>query len=185
MFDFEYSLLPDSDRQFVRFLVHCLRYHPDQRVRYICAHHANPQHGERLTSALLARAGDPSEHPTVRGECLESLSTSWKPPWSRLDRKVHRVVAQCLRDSDPYIRFWACYCAACNRMIWLIPVLETMVEDAEPAAMGETVGFEAREAIKALTTGMGWEEGFPSQLPPARSYENLAVNPYVREERSI
>ena len=52
----------------------------------------------------------------------------------------------------------------------------TFMNDS-PAAMGETVGFEATEAIKELQFGNGWEAGFPSRLPPAKSYENLHIHP--------
>lgn len=177
MFDCDYPQIPDSP-QFVRFLIHCLRNHPDKRMRYICAHHARLKSNERLRSAIIARASDLGEHPTVRGECLESFTMNWSRPWSRTDRKAHRTVIKCLRDSDPYVRFWACYAAANNKMHWVIPILESMKDDDEPAAMGETVGFEATEAIKALRIGYAWEDGFPSGLPPATSWENLHFNPY-------
>lgn len=176
MFAHEYAKLPRS-AQFTRFLIHCLRHH-DKRIRCISAHHASTVRDCRLTSALVARARDPDEHPTVRGDCLESLKTNWSEPWSPTDRKVHRGVQRCLRDPDPYVRFWACYAAAGNRMHWLIPQLESMTDDEEPASMGETVGFEAREAVKALRTGEAWLNGFPSKLPPAKSYEDLHINPY-------
>lgn len=176
MFECGYSQLPRT-RQFTKFLVHCLG-HPDKRVRCVAAHHASTRRDTRLTSALVARATDPFEHPTIRGDCLESLKTSWARPWSPTDRKVHRAVARCLLDPDSYVRFWACYAAAGNRMCWLLPLLQTLTSDEEPGAMGETVGFEAREAIKDLQFGSGWADGFPSRLPPASSYEELFVNPY-------
>jgi len=138
--------------------------------------------GDRLLSALIRRAADRSEHPVVRGECLERMSfnNGWPGPKNRIDRKAHRAVIQCLRDPDPYVRFHACYAAAHLRMHRVIPLLEGLVTDREPAAMGETVGFEASEAIKELRRqGQGWQEGFKSGLPPARSFENLHVDPYA------
>lgn len=179
MFDCAYSEIPDSP-QFVRFLEHCLRKHPDKRIRYICAHHSNATMGSRLVSALIARAGDSREHPVVRGECLEQLSfnNGWPGPKNRIDRKAYRIVAQCLSDPDSYVRFHACYAAAHLRMHWVIPQLQALTVDESPAAMGVTVGFEATEAIKELRYGEGWRDGFPTSLPPASSYENLHINPY-------
>ena len=178
MFDCEYSRIPHQSPQFIRFLIYCLRNHHDKRMRCICAHHASLIRNKRLESALLARASDLREHPTVRGDCLESLKTNWWKHVSPNDRRARRVVLQCLRDADPYVRFWACYAVAKLRMHSAIPVLETMTGDLEPAAMGETVGFEATEAIKDLKYGTGWDNGFPSKLPPAKSFENLFINPY-------
>lgn len=135
--------------------------------------------GDRLLSALIRRAADRSEHTVVRGECLERLSFSWSGPKNQIARKAHRAVIQCLKDPDPYVRFHACYAAAYLRMHRAIPLLERLTADQEPAAMGETVGFEAAEAIKELRSpGQGWQEGFKSGLPPAKSFENLHVDPY-------
>lgn len=102
MFDCKYSEIPECP-QFVRFLVRCLRHHPDKRMRYICAHHAHANMGDRLLSALITRAADQREHPVVRGECLEHLSfnNGWPGPKNLNDRKAYRTVIQCLRDSDP------------------------------------------------------------------------------------
>lgn len=119
----------------------------------------------------------------MRGECLEHLAfnNGWPGRKNLTNRKAYRTVTQCLRDPDPYIRFHACYAAANLRMHWVIPILETLKDDQEPAAMGETVGFEATEAIKELHChGQGWRDGFPSGLPPAKSFENLHVNPYAK-----
>ena len=180
MFGCEYSQIPDSP-QFVRFLVHCLNHHADRRIRYICAHHACASMGDRLLSALVGRAADKTEHPVVRGECLEHLSfnNGWPGPKNKIALKAYRTVTQCLKDDDAYVRFHACYAAAHLRMDWSIPLLRELTNDSAPGAMGETVGFEATEAIKELRRhGQGWKDGFPSGLPPARSFENLHVNPY-------
>jgi len=67
-------------------------------------------------------------------------------------------------------------------MHWVIPILQALTDDEEPAAWGETVGFEAREAIKDLRFGNGWVDGFPSRLPWAKSFKNLIINPYEAQD---
>lgn len=180
MFEGNYVEILDRP-QFIRFLIHCLRHHPDKRMRYICAYHADATMGDRLLSALICRAADKSEHPTIRGQCLENLSfNNGRPgPKSRVHRKAFRTVLECLKDPQPYVRFRACYAVAHMRMHRAIPRLQALTVDEAPAAMGVTVGWEATEAIKELRERNGWEDWPESSLPPDPGYEDLRHNPYA------
>jgi hypothetical protein len=157
MFAPNYQEIPDTP-QFLRFLIQNLRQSRDPRMRYICAHHADQFDDPRLQSALCARAGDPSEHPVIRGQCLERLNLSSADPRQR--RKVRRTLLKCLRDPDPNVRFWACFKAP----PWTLPILIGLTKDNEVGDLGWTVGYEAGEAIKRIKGEPAWADNGPKRL---------------------
>ena len=154
---------------FGRWLAWRIRTSPDpvERYRSACLAWDTP----RLTNSLVRRARDPQEHFLVRGICLESLAraASWFTPKSRLDKKVHRVILESLRDPHSNVRFWACYAAAQMRILAARPLLRNLREDEGLSCMGWTVGYEATEALKAIDGQPAWDDDRlpgPCPYPP-------------------
>lgn len=154
----------ENNSSFDDCLVFWLSY-GNAKIRYVSAYYAGGK-SRKVGRALLRCAGDPQEHPLVRGQCLENLKSylSWHKPESAWDRRAYRVVLRCLKDRDPNVRFWACYVAGHNRIQKARKGLRKLRNDPNVSEMRWTVGYEAREALKSLCGKPAWED-FPTQLP--------------------
>jgi hypothetical protein len=121
-----------------------------------------------VTSAFIQGARDGQEHPLVRGICLEGLAgrANWFKPKNRLDRKIFRVVLDCLHDLDSNVRFWACFAASGMRLLSAKSILRNLMDDDELGDMGITVGYEAGEALKSIQGLPAWEGEPPRSESP-------------------
>lgn len=162
----DYQAIPVDDPQFCRFLVRGLRQKRDQKLRYLCAHHADACSGDQtIQTALIDRAADPNEHPVIRGQCLERID--FRPTNRRQAKRVRRLLLQCLRDPDANVRFWSCF----GPPAWTLPLLRQMTDDQGVGDLGWTVGYEAGEAIKRIQGQPAWDDDGPKRRP--HGYECL------------
>ena len=160
--NFDHQTPPTTGR-FERWLARMLRRDPDPGFRFGCAYFAGGCDSAQVTSGLIITARNQGEHHIVRARCLESLShkAGWHRPRTRQDRKVYKVVLDCLRDPHPNVRFWACYAAAGMHLLAAQSVLRGLGEDEGLGCMGWTVAYEAGEALKAIRDQPAWADDRP------------------------
>ncbi|HIB66166.1 MAG TPA: HEAT repeat domain-containing protein [Phycisphaerales bacterium] len=167
LLDFDYRNIPESGR-FERWIARGIRESLSPEGRFHCAHFGGACSRQVVTTALLQGAADTNEHPLVRGQCLESLTH--KPDWSRRasrrDKKIHRVVLDCLSDPDANVRFWACFAASGMKLKSAQHLLRQMTRDPELGDMGWTVGYEAQEALKSIQGKQAWQDEPPHRKSP-------------------
>ena len=157
-------------KQWIRFMIHCLKHHRDPRVRHRIACHAvaSADAGGKPLSALIRMASDPKEHPVLRGQALETLAWPARCATGRAARRARKTVLKCLRDPDGNVRFWACFAVSQMRIWEAIPILKGMLCDEAVSIMNWTVGYEAGEAIKELQGELAWED-----TPESRPHDYL------------
>jgi len=154
--------------RFERWVARGIREGSGPSVRFRFAQLAADCHGHWVTSALLAAASDESEHFLVRGRCLENLggrASDFRPRTYR-DRKIYKVIRDCLYHRHPNIRFWACFAAWGAQMRSAVARLRELKSDQGLGDMGWTVGYEATEALKSIQGKRAWEKEPPRRKSP-------------------
>ena len=146
--------------RFQRWVGRGIRNGTSPSTRFRFAQLSSDCPSKRVTSALLAAARDESEHFLVRGRCIESLAArgSWGKPKNRLDRKIYKVVLECLGHAHPNIRYWACFAASALDTGSLRHMLRGLMNDRSLGDTGWTVGYEAGEALKSIQGLPAWEQ---------------------------
>lgn len=168
MLEFYHRDVPEGLGRYDRWAAWGIRHGADPFTRYRFACFSGIYSRQCLVTALIAGARDPQEHYLVRGMCLESLAhqAQGDPPISYRDKKVCRVVLECLNDPHPNVRFWACFAAGELRLRAAKSALRSLKGDQGLGDMGWTVDYEAGEALKAIRGEPAWEEHPPQAECP-------------------
>lgn len=141
-------------------------HHKDARVRFEALWVLMGVDLDRSLYEFLTMAADLHEHPRVRGLAIEGLKeslrgTSRKASWVR---RALKLVERLLSDSEPEVRWWACYFASHlpsgnsingHRYLYrsnlpLLEPLRRLLGDTTPAGLGWSINTEARDAIANL-----------------------------------
>lgn len=153
------------------------RRHSDPWHRLGLVHKLSVMEDERFEILRTLRhiAADRAEYPEIRGHALEGLGYRQVT----LDRrgvrfqKTAEVIRDCLVDSEPDVRFWACFAAGQGKDTAALSRLRRLRVDKSRARGFWTVGEEARDAI-------GLIKGLIEEAPDR---ENTEVTEPVSWER--
>lgn len=169
------TLIHRESRQhqaFLRTVKSRLKY-PEAKVRFEALWILLMVDLENNLQIFLAIAKDKREHPRVRGLALEGLKETLDQTETteRLVGPAIKLIEALLYDSEPDVRWWACYVVShfpiarsCVDLVKLESQLRNLVQDDTPAGLGWSVG---REAFNAIGNLEGRDECFdaPTWIP--------------------
>ena len=133
--------------------------HPEARTRFGALFVLMCVDPHPALTEFLDIAGDPCEHPRVRGLAVEALKECETGVWFRETRlaetrRTWKALVDFIQDSEPEVRWWACFivglmgtrCGAAYQQS-LVDSLRQVAGDPTPAGFGWSVGKAAQDAL--------------------------------------